>query len=391
MNTTINYPYRFKLRPTSHQERWLRQVGGANRFIYNHYLADERIQSVKNWCQNLTQLKQQLTWLKDVPSQTLQQKIKDLHNAWDRFFKRLGNRPKFKSKKNHNDSFRFPQGFKLDNDRIFLPKLGWVRFWKSRDVDGELRSVTVKQETDGWYVVILTQQEIEINLQKPNPIGIDLGINTFATLSDGTKFESIKPLKKQLKKLAREQRRLARKQRGSKNRDKQRTEVARVYKKVTNVRNDYLHKVSTQIAKNHSLVGVEDLHVKGMVSNRKLARAISDQGWSRFLSMLEYKTYWYGSRLVKVDRWFASSKLCSQCGSKKTDLKLSDRTYHCEGCGLVLDRDLNAARNILSQATGGQPESQACGDHVRPKLSAVRQRSLKQEPIRSSSLTAASG
>jgi len=395
MRARINYPYKFKLKPSSHQENLLRQVGGSTRWIYNHYLATRKVRSVSAWCRDLTQLKKSTPWLQAVPSQTLQQKIKDLHTAWDRFFKHQSGKPKLESKNKQTDSFRFPQRFKLANNRVFLPKLGWYKFYKSREVRGTIKSVTVKQQSDGWYVIFLTEQEIDINLQKPKAIGLDLGIETFCTLSDGTKFESLNPLKKYLKKLRKESRKLSRKKKKSKSRAKQRLRLARVHKKVANLRNDYLHKISTYLAKNHSLVCTEDLNIKGMAKNRKLARAISDQGWSKFLSMLKYKCYWYGSRLVKVDRWFASSKTCSECGCIKKDLALKDRTYHCSDCGLELDRDFNAALNILNKGTGGQSETsslklvKACGDYVRPTSPSGRQ-SLKQEPIRAcTSLTRA--
>ena len=265
--------------------------------------------------------------------------------------------------------------------------------WKCEDKDSlkEFLRIypevtVVDQEIPTVRVAIVVQGKVFYD--GPNPIGIDLGISTFVMLSDGTKLESIKPLKRYLKKLRREQRRLAKKVKRSNNRKKQRAKVSKVHARVRHIRNDYLHKVSTTIAKNHSLVCVENLYVKGMVKNRKLARAISDQGWSRFVSMLEYKTSWYGSRLVKVGRWFASSKLCSNCGNKKEDLTLKDRVYICSVCGLEIDRDLNAAINILRKGTVGHTETssfeleKACGDHVRPKLRSVRQRSLKQEPIR---------
>ena len=399
MQLEIKYPYLFKLDPTPQQDSKLRTVAGACRWLYNYFLNsdNQRYQddlSYQNYNEHyrlIKALQRFNPWLKEVDSQVLQQKMMDLDQGWSRFFQHTSKHPTFKKKSKKNDSIRYPQRFKFKSNQVYLPRIGWVKFHKSREIQGIVRSVTVKQDRKGWHVSVLTKQTIEVTPQGYNPIGIDLGLTNPVTLSDGTVFDHPKPFKKYLKKLIREQRRLSGMVKGSRNRRKQARKVGRVYERMTRTRNDWQQKTSTIIAKSHSLVCVEDLAVANMVKNRKLAKAISDMGWSGLVRMLGYKTEWYGSKLVKVGRWFPSSKTCSRCGTINRNLTLKDRIYTCD-CNQInktepLDRDHNAAINILTEGirlstTGGQPGSQACGDLVSPGPIRVRRGSRKQEPPR---------
>ena len=414
----VEFSYLVKLDPNRDQEQAFGRWAGCARFIYNWSLGQDRdnyrngakkIPGHAKRCAQYKLLKKTHPWLQEPSDWVCQQKLRDLCKAWQNFFndrkkKQQNPRykmhfrpPTFKKKTKSKDSFRIQRDFKVDigTQRVCLPKLGWVKFFgkfrnkrrrkTQRVFEGVPSSVTVSKKAGGWYASILVKRDIEISENNGSPIGLDLGIKTTITTSDGDFFNSPKAFKKYMRRLGREQRRLSRKQRGSRNRQKQRLKVAKVYKQVSDSRSDWLHKVTTSLAKNHSQVWVEDLAVKNMVRNRKLARSILDESWGRLRLMLEYKCKWYGSKLGVVDRWYPSSKTCSNCGCVKENLDLSERTYYCDHCGFGVDRDLNAARNILVYGTGGQSGTRsidldACGDRVRPKSS--RQWSLKQEPAR---------
>jgi putative transposase len=369
----IQKSYRYRLEPDGNTRQLFARFAGSSRYLYNWALAarksayeeSKKTLSYAEQCKLATQLKkeEETAWLAEIHSQVLQQSLKDLDTAYQNTFRRVkkGQTPGFPrfKKKGQKDSFRYPQGVQVAEGKVFLPKIGWVPYCNSgykgvQPTTENLLQATVKREGKHWFVSFAC--EIEHQSAVPftgSAVGIDVGLKTFATLSEGTVIENPRFLKKQLRKLKIEQRRLKNKQRGSANRKKQAARIARLHTKVKNARKDFAHKASTTIVKNHDVVVIEDLNIKGMVKNHKLARAISDVGWGQFLAMLEYKLKWAGKSIISINRFFASSQICSCCGAKKP-MPLNLRTYDCAHCGLSLDRDLNAALNIRRQGMSQQ-------------------------------------
>ncbi len=267
--------------------------------------------------------------------------------------------------------------------KIQLPRLGRIRIKEKRKsyYKGRILSVTIGKRANKWFVSITVEVEIPDPIPVEGPaVGVDLGVKTLATLSDGTVFPNSRALGKQLRKLRRLSKGLSRKKKGSRNREKTRLRLAKMHLKISNIRQDTLHKVTTYLAKSHSRIVIENLGVSGMLKNRRLARALADVGMYEFRRQLEYKCAWYGSHLIAASRTFPSSKRCSNCGHKKKDFSLSEREYHCELCGMTIDRDLNAALNLVAVSL---PETQtACGEDVSlyDSLGITERTSAKQEP-----------
>ncbi len=316
-----------------------------------------------------------------------QEALRNLGRAFKNFYRGLKEGksigfPRFKNK-GTNDSFRLNGTIKFEGRKIQLPRLGKIRVKERRKqyCEGKILSVTVRRRANRWFVSVTVEEEI------PNPkpmvsyvVGVDLGIKTLATLSDGTTFANPRALGKRIKKLRKLSKSLSRKKKGSKNREKAKLRLARMHLRVFNVRQDTLHKLTTYLAKSHSRIVIENLGVSGMMMNRRLARSIADVGFYEFRRHLEYKCQWYGSKLDIAPRTFPSSKRCSSCGHKKKELSLSEREYECEECGLTIDRDLNAALNLV---TVSLPETlTARGEDVRRSKSSgfAMQTSVKQEP-----------
>ena len=356
----IQKTYKFRLYPNKEQEKMLANYFGSVRFVYNHFLAKrkeqyEQTRKSSNYyeqAKELTAMKktEAFSWLKEINSQTLQHALRHLETAYVNFFKGRTRFPRFHSKK-HGGSFAVPQHFKVEGNRIFIPKFkGGIRFAKSQDVLGELRNMTVSVTPGGkYYVCIMAHVEVG-DLEKTNlSVGIDLGLKDFVITSNGDRYSSNKFIKKYSKKLATMQKHLSRKKKGSGSWNRQRIKVARLQEKITSCRNDKLHKISVELIRRYDVVCCEDLNVKGMVKNHHLAKAVSDASWGTFVTMLEYKAKWYGKELVKIGRFYPSSKTCHHCGHVKEDLSLEDRYYTCPNCGELIDRDLNAAKNILDE------------------------------------------
>lgn len=368
----IKKTFRYRLKPRRQQEQKCCNFAGAARWVYNFGLASqkanyevfEKILSPFDLNNLLPLLKrdEETSWLKEIHSQILQQALKDLHQAYQHFFRRVRQKgnpgyPKFK-KKGTGDSFRYPQGVKCDSNRVFLPKIGWVRFKKSREIEGKILQTTVIREANNWYVCFACELEVK---DKPQPIqessvlGIDMGLSSFATLAKGfdnqiEEIDNPRFLGKSLKRLRFLSKQLSKKVFRSSNWEKAKHRLQVFQARLRNCRKDHAHKLSTQLVKNHDIVGVENLSVKSLLQNSfsSLARNIADAGWRQFLNFLQYKLKYSGKILVEASRWFASTQICSAC-SRKQKMALSNRIYHCE-CGHVMGRDENAAINIKNIA-----------------------------------------
>ena len=294
--------------------------------------------------------------MKKVDSVVLQQARRDFQQACKNYYtkRKKGEKTslKFKSKRNPKDSYRTLNNnyIKINGNRIRIPKVGWVKFKKSREVKGKIKNITVTRDILGIYhISITTEQDIPQKPKSDNEVGIDLGIKDFAIDSNGKKYFNPQYLRKYEEKLKKEQRKLSRKKPGSSNYFKQRQRVFKIHEKIKNTREDFLHKLSSKIINDNQVIILEDLSIDNMRKNHKLAKSISDVSWGKFARMLEYKADWYGRQFVKIDRFFPSTKLCSSCGNKHEGLTLSQRWWTCSMCGIEHDRDVNAAKNVLHE------------------------------------------
>ena len=349
--------YKYRIYPTNEQTNLINKNIGCSRFIYNHFLAlakENGYIGYKEFAKALTLLKKAYPFLKEVESTSLQQTLKDLDSAFSRFFKKLGGFPKFKSKRNPKQSYRSQMvnnNIQIIDNYIKLPKLGLVKFAKSREVEGRILNVTISRtNTNKYYIAICVDTEIETMPSTTGEIGLDLGLKNYLVTSEGMEIPNPKYFRKYEEQLAKAQRRLSKKKKGSHNYNKAKLKVALLHEKIVNARLDFLHKLSTTIVAENQTVIVEGLKPKNMIKNKRLAKSIADASWGMFLNMLKYKTSWYGRNCIEVDTFFPSSQLCSSCGYINKDIKkLHIRTWECPSCGAFHLRDENAAKNIKAE------------------------------------------
>ena len=358
---TVQLVHKIALDPNDKQRTLLAKSAGTARFAYNWALAEWQRQYRNGHKPNEKALRRQLNavkptdypWMFEVPKAAPQQAVKNLGDAFERFFQGYASYPRFK-KKFIDDSFRAdngPRTFDVKGKRIRLPRIGWVKMREPLRFSGKLKRVVVSRTADRWFASVHVEMDTERPDRKNHAIGgVDLGLKALATLPDGTTFESPRALERNLKKLRRLNKAHSRKKNGSKNKRKSAAKLARLHRRIANIRSDALHKLTSYLVRHYDVIGIEDLNVSGMMQNDRLARPVSDVGMHEFRRQLEYKAEFYGTKIVVADRFYASSKTCSACGYKTDTLRLNDRVWTCDACGASHDRDANAAANLREMA-----------------------------------------
>jgi putative transposase len=396
---TILKAYKYRVYPTHVQAEFLDRNFGAVRFLWNQFVGSfNGYDKGPVLPENEKILKDRHLWMHEVSSQALQQKRMDWFEFKKQFFNKkrkvkLG-RPSYKKRGVSNDSFRLPgacigfnKAIDFDKGTLKIPKMTPLKVVYDRRFSGQLRSVTLsKNKCNQYFVSILVQEEIEVKQSTGRSIGIDLGLKHLCILSNGMKIDNPRWFRETQAKLKRAQQHLSRKTKGSNRRERQRLKVAKLHLKVANQRRDFQHNFSSWLVENYDTIITEDLNVRGMVKNRKLAKSISDASWSSLVSMIAYKSNWYGRSFHKIDRWYPSSKTCSSCGHKETNMGLQIRDWVCSSCGTKHDRDLNAATNILHKGlddlygfkTSEELSDYRRGEDLRPEVLLPQAPSLKR-------------
>jgi putative transposase len=374
--------YKYKLKPNEEQIVLLNKHFGSVRFVYNYFLNERKKEYETNKqtltyldnAKSLTQLKkiEDYSWLNEINAQSLQHSLKNLEGAYNGFFKKRSLFPKFKSKHNKN-SFCVPQSVKLIKNKLFFPKFSdGINVILHQKFNGEIKQCSMsKTPTNEYFVSILVESTHDILPKTGKVIGIDLGLKDFVITSEGYKYKNNRYTKTYAKKLRRNQQHLSRKIKGSNCYDNQKLKVAKTHKKITNSRVDNLHKVSIDLIRKYDTIVLEDLNIKGLIKNHRLSKHISDASWGTFITMLTYKALWNEKQIIKVNRFFPSSKICSCCGYINQNLKLNIREWTCSSCGSKLDRDINAAKNILKEGykiISLGTDDYRSGDETRPVL-----------------------
>jgi putative transposase len=373
--------YKYRFYPTTEQKIILAQTFGCCRFVYNWGLSSRKTayfqhgQSLyyTDLAAMLPALKEQYPWLREVSAVPLQQALRHLDRAFVNFFEGRAQYPTFKKKRNAQSATYASNAFKWDGKTLTLAKMNEpldIHWHRALPKESKPSSVTITKDcANRYFVSILVEEQIEHKPVVNKMVGLDLGIKSMVALSTGESIGNPRYFAKDEKRLAKARRRHAKKKKGSKNRDKARLKVAKIHARINDRRRDYQHKLSTRIVHENQVMCVESLAVKNMVKNHSLAKAISDVGWSEFVRQLEYKATWYGRTLVKIDRWYPSSKTCHACQHIVDSLPLDIREWVCPACGVVHDRDTNAAKNILAEGLSVT----ACGGNVRPVRAKARQ------------------
>lgn len=353
------YTYRFRLYPNRDQKNRLARHFGICRFVYNYFL-DRRnrlYEESKQWssyredCIELTKLKKGLDWVGEANSQSLQQELKNLDTAFNRFFKKQAKLPKFHSKKTDKQSFRVPQFVSVKDGNLHFPKFReGIKVKLHREIEGEIKYATVSMNRAGQYFVsVCVEKNIEPLPKVEKEVGVDLGVKALVTCSDGQVFENIKPYRTLENRLKHLHRALSRKTNGSKSKERARRRLSKLYVRIANIRINHLHKVSHRITSENQAIFIEDLNVSGMTKNSRLSKSIQDASMHELVRQISYKALWRGRMVVKIGRFYPSSKMCSSCGFINQLLTLSDRSWICPRCQVKHDRDLNAATNILME------------------------------------------
>jgi len=367
--------HKIELKPNRIQATYFQKACGVARFSYNWALAEWKKQYEQGLKPKESELRKTLNqikntefpWMIEVTKVAPQQAIKNLGTAFKRFFTQQGAYPKFKKKGIH-EAFRADNGpvnahenaVLLENKKIKLPKIGWVRLTEKLRFEGRIQSVTISKRAGRWFAAVnVDSEKLPHERKNQGSVGVDLGIKHLAVLSDGQKIEGPKAYGSLLVRLRRTSKALSRKVKGSENRRKAKELLAKLHAKIAHIRENSLHQLSTYLVLNHTKIGIEDLNVSGMQKNRKLSRHIMDQGFSEFRRQLTYKAKWYGSEITVADRFYPSSKNCHLCGEKNEALTLKDRHWICR-CGALHDRDINAAKNLEKLATASSAGIQAC-------------------------------
>ena len=353
--STLNLAHTIRLYPTRGQETFFKKACGCARVAYNYGISEYQRLRKEGQKPKILEIKKKFNqekktlfpWMSETNKDANQQPFTNLQSAFGRFFKHQNKYPVFK-KKGVKDSFYISNDkFKANEEKFWIPKLGWIKGAEYLRFPGKIMSAVIRRKANYWFVVISVEtNKAFTTCENQAVVGVDLGIKTLATLSDGKIIESVNPLRRRLNKLKLLQRWASRKIKGSSNRRKANQKVAKVHYEIACLRKDILDKLTTYLCENYRVICIENLNVSGMIKNHKLALSISDLGFGEFRRQLEYKSVLHGNTLIIADRWFPSSKTCSGCGHIKETLLLSERKFICENCGQVIDRDLNAAINL---------------------------------------------